>query len=132
MLAYRYHEKNFSGIHSQLGVAEKMQAIIKFINANSSAQININWFEGAQIKNTEFFNKFANAIETFVTEKTATANYDQKRLKKRGAHFLYTQLLGLAKAGTTLGEVYNCYRRSRLVRGVNLERKVRLVVKGWG
>ena len=132
LLAYRWHEKNFSGLHMQLGITEKMQTIIKFINANSTAQINPAWFEGAQIKTPELFNQFATAIETFITEKTATTNYDQTRLKKRGAQFLYTQLLGLAKTDTTLREVYNCYRRSRLLRGVNLERKWRLVVKGWG
>ena len=129
LLAYRVHPNNFSALHKTRGLAEAVEVVTNFINTNSQANVNPDWFHNAQIKNIDLFAAFADAIQTFVDEKSIDPTYDPITLTERAGLFVYGQLLGLAKAGAAPREVYNCYRRSKLVRKVNMERKVRLIAK---
>ena len=129
LLAYRDHANNFSALHKTRGLTEALEAVTDFINTNSQANINPDWFHNAQVKNIDLFYALTDEIQTFVGEKSTDPTYDPITLTERAGLFLYGQLLALAKSGVTPLEISAGYRRAQLVRKVNLERKLRLFAK---
>ena len=129
LLAYRIHPNNFSIVNKTRGLVEALEAVTHYINSTSQANINLDWFDNAQIKNANLFTALTDEIQILVDEKSADPTYDPAALTERATQFLYGQLLGLAKADAAPRDIFNCYRRAKLVRTVNLERKVRLAMK---
>ena len=130
LLGYRKHENNHSAVNELLAGKESTQVVAQFLNHSTRTKINPEWFDGVhQINSINHFHAINCALEEFISAKTHDPHYDNKTMRKRAAMFLYGLLIDLAKKRTPPREIYAAYRRAKLLRHVNLERKLRLLTK---
>ena len=129
LLAYRLHDSNNSRVYGKTGTIESFRAGIELMNDDSGANIDFAWFDGRYINSANHFCDLVDAIDVFVAEKIAAGTYDERILKQRTKQFLYRQLLKVTKIAASPREIYNCYRRAKLSREINLHDKARLFVK---
>ena len=127
LLAYRVHGQNASIVNESLAFSELQQANADFINAYLMNPIDIGLCYDKTLTNFTSIAELNRGLEEFAATQVGNVLYDSKALQKRCAIILFGQLLHLAKQGAAPREIYAAYRRMKLLKQLNIERKLRLL-----
>ena len=128
LLGYRVHGRNTSTVHASLGYAEAAQANSSVFNAGLASPIDIGLCYDNTLTNFTSIAELNRGLEEFVATQAGNPRHVYKAWQKHFAMILFSQLLYLAKKDAAPREIYAAYRQMKLLKHLNLERKLRLLV----
>ena len=125
---YRIHSRNISK-NRKIIRRYSLQTRIEFLKKKFDIDISDVFNDEGSIKSTEKFTRLAAEVEKIIETQKNNPQYDAEILYKGGVKFLYKSLRELENQSNDYGAVYAAYRKSKLLRRLKVNRKLRFHLK---